>query len=1321
MLRNGKIVLRIYLFLLSVFLFNVFVSANEKVSVITYTGKEGLPRNIVKCFVTDNYGYGWVGTGNGIARFDGYNFVSYKSMKGRFINKIIVDENNRLWVGSDRGIYLYNRLADSFSLIHEGYIKDMKIFDGKVYILLVNRLLRIDVNQQPKEYLVENINSFTVTDEGIWVNKGNEGVKLLGTSTVYLKGKVVSLIKKIDGNLWVACRNGTLFRIDNNKSVHKIDIENRNSIMDIEKIGNQFWLATDGNGILILDKNFSFFRQIKKEYGQEKIITSNSVYDVSPGMNGAIWISTYGAGLICLLPENNTFLNFIPNPKNSNSLIDKEGISVFVEGDSYYFGTNYGFSKWEKKKNKFKNVNSAKLKRQIKGSKVTAITEADNSILISTYDGLMAKYSKNLKLQNTYNPCTEDANEMQRIILMFNYNDDILLVGTQFRDKSLLKFDLISERFTPVLQYFHGQVKTSFQVNSVRKNQFGEVVVLIRNNGIFIYNSEKNSLENFAPNINNRITFRLNDFYHDKNGDYWFATQANGLIRMSPDGRLFDKWTTEQGFPTNSLLRIESVDDHILWISTIEGLCRFDMKSEQIQIFNYRHGLASNEFLPRTSTKTPDNKIIFGNSEGFTLIDPEKLVADTSKSEVIISDINFHNQSIKTPGNEKYLKVPLEETKKIKLPFKRNSFTITFFTRDNYLPKYNNFEYRLVGLEKNWIYLGANNETTYTNLSPGKYEFQVRSTNKSNVWNENPTTIEIQILPPWYLTWIAFISYFIFIVFIVVLIFRIYANRIQLKKEIEISQYKVKTEHEITEKKLAFFTNISHDLKTPLTLISAPINDLLQSNNLKKEQIKKLDVAKRNAARLYKLISDLVDFRRITQNQLPLRTKLTDLKPVIENVFESFKIECKKLNINFSIQFNLNEPVFIDVKKIEKILWNLLANAIKFTGENGKIWLETNLIKRENDQFLKIEVGDTGKGFSEKEKEKIFNRFYQVRESENINFESSGIGLSIVNDLVKIHHGEIHVDSEPGKGTVFTLFFPAEEKFYREEEKWEAANLNSNIVYSPELHEAKEQPVTEEQITGESKKYSLPKILIVEDDKELKEYLISHFSNAYKVCHSSTGAGGLKLLEEKEPNLIITDVEMPEMDGFEFSKKVKENFNTSHIPIIMLTAKSSIEQKMEGFAAGADSYVTKPFEIQYLDAIAKSLLANRKKVQERFLGIEPLESNYKNLTTTEITFVNNLREFILKNISNEELNIDLLSKHFSISRTQLNRKIKLLTGYTPNNYIRTTRLKKAYELIKIRGIRVSEAAYLTGFTDPNYFTSCFKKEFGLNPSKLFKD
>jgi signal transduction histidine kinase/DNA-binding response OmpR family regulator/ligand-binding sensor domain-containing protein len=1289
--------------------------ATERTRAVHFTDKEGLPRNIVSCFVQDDYGYGWIGTGNGISRFDGYKFINYEALEGEVVNTMTIDTNNELWVGTDAALYHYNRLTDHFELLVKGYTRQLTAYDNKIYYLLVNRLIQLNTDGTDTTYNLEGITSYDVTSEGIWYSP-DRGVKKMGSEINLLPNRWISLIREIDGVLWIACRNGDLYSWRSG-ILQRVPLNNHYNIMDIELIDNSIWIATDGGGIIILDTNLHPRTILKKEQNTEALIPSNSIYDISHGMDDAVWISTYGAGLTMLTAGNNAFRNILPSSLTSNSLVDKEGVSTDVDGDIYYLGTNYGVSIWNSKTNRFKNLDSETLERQINGRKATAIyNDKENRLWIGTYDGLLGEYTEDLNLLRTFHPCSEFGSEMQQIIILHELDKNHLLIGSHYRNKSLLLFNKNTGKVDPVELDYRVSNKFNYQVNTIRKNKFGETIVLIRNLGVFMYNPEQNLLESFLPEINNRITFRLNDFYHDKTGNYWFATQTDGLVKLSPDGRIFERWTDQDGFPTNTLLSIESTDDKILWISSINGLCRFNTTTGQVQIFNYRHGLASNEFLPRTSFITDDDNILFGNSEGFVLMEPDKVLQDTSKSAVVISDISFHNQSIKKLEKESYLEKPLEETQKLHFPFRRNSFTISFFTHDNNLPKFSNYAYRLEGLENDWIYLGETNQTTYTNLSPGEYRFMVKCTNKSNIWNESPTTVDIIISHPWYTSWWAILAYILFTVFSFILFFWVYNKRVQLKNELEMSEYKVQAEHALTEKKLAFFTNISHDLKTPLTLISAPVKDLQRSTNLLPDERKKLEVIERNANRLYKLITDLIEFRKINNEQLPLQTFITDLQPTIENIYNSFLVECEKKDIDFSFESELNEPVCVDSKKIEKILWNLLSNSIKYTNIGGRIRLAMKIRSSSEGKLLHMEVQDTGSGFSAKEKERIFDRYYQVKKTQDLQIEGSGIGLSIVYDLVKLHHGEIELESEPGKGTLFSIRIPCSENCYTEAEKRKSSEISSETNLS--LETSSNNLIESSYSDSEQKKYSRLKLLVVEDNSELRDYLANHFKKEFKLMQASDGVEGYEIACHSEPDIIITDVTMPKMNGHELCRKLRDNFDTSHIPIIMLTANNETEQKIEGISSGADIYLTKPLEINYLDAVVQNLLKNRRRIREKFLGIEQIIEQQEELNEADIKFINEVKEFILANITNENLNINMLASHLSISRTQLNRKIKALSGLTPNNYIKTIRLKKAYELIRNQGIRVSEAAYQTGFTDPNYFTICFKKEFGENPSKI---
>ncbi|MDA3929231.1 MAG: ATP-binding protein [Prolixibacteraceae bacterium] len=530
-------------------------------------------------------------------------------------------------------------------------------------------------------------------------------------------------------------------------------------------------------------------------------------------------------------------------------------------------------------------------------------------------------------------------------------------------------------------------------------------------------------------------------------------------------------------------------------------------------------------------------------------------------------------------------------------------------------------------------------------------------------------------------------------------------------KEKEISEFKIQKEHELTEKKLAFFTSISHDLKTPLTLIDAPVNDLLNNENLSSEQTNKLQIIKRNSKRLYQLITDLLDFRKITLNHTALEVKETSVSEIIKNAYEAFNEECIKKSVELNLKLNDNIKGFIDAHKIEKVLWNLLSNALKFTNKGGQISIELEIVKVDGNRNINLKVSDNGIGINESEKNKIFDRFYKVPDLKKVNQEGTGIGLSIVKELVEIHHGTIQVESVLGSGTTFIVTIPIDKEAYTE---------NEIAVYDQNAETTEVGDTHNHQTISTKKRYNLQGILIVEDNSELRNYLAEHFEKSFKVYTAADGFEGLNLAKEINPDIILTDVQMPNMNGYEFCNQIRQNFDTSHIPVVMLTANAGIEQQLEGLSTGADSYLTKPFDIRFLDAQINSLLENRRKLRTKFHGIDANENIEMALPQKDIDFIFELKNFIEQNIMNSGLNVELLSEHFTVSVAQLHRKIKSLTDSTPNNIIKSIRLKKAYKLIKVEGLRVSEAAYQTGFSDPNYFTTCFKKEFGKNPSQISK-
>lgn len=1297
-------------------IFSLEAYATEQERYLHFTEVDGLPRNITTCIEQDQFGYLWIGTRNGIARYDGKNFIDYPELTENYVNDLKYDCNNTLWVVTDRGLYKYNRLTNYFEHLIEGYISKIQEENGKIFFMMMSNIVMVKDDTTSVVYEGNQLTDFFITHNGIWISQVDHGASLLSKESGYrqviarhLPGKSIALIEGVNDQIFFGLYNGQLYALDKSGNLKQIEVDNHYFYSEILKINDEIWIGTDGNGIIILDADLRFIRKLSREDDAGTAINSNSIKDIFQGSNHEIWIATYGAGLTCILPDNLLFTNILPEKGNNNSLVANEAVSVFVKEQKVYFGTNYGLSAWDASSNQFKNLNSQRLRKDLNGNKVTAVFVDDKKQLwLGTYDGLMGKYNENYQLLQNYHPCSEAEDEMQQIIQITEAGEDNLLILTLFHSNILLNFNINTAKSEVFELNYKGSKATYFMLNTLKKNQQGEQLALISNMGLFHVNLNENVLENRLESMNSLINGNLTDFYNDKKGYYWFASSTQGLIRISADGKQYNNWTVKEGLPSNTLVSLESSDDHYLWLSTIDGICRFDMETHETMNFNHRDGLPANEFQERAAGLMADGRIIFGSIAGFTLIDPTKISIDSIKTRVVIYDITFQNQSIRTPDGQQYLNKPLEETTELSLPYNKNSFTIHFFTKNKSISKYNSYSYRLVGLNENWTYQGETNYTTYTNLSAGSYTFEIISAD--NRQSGVVTSLNINIQAPWYLSWYAFTIYLI--LFFVILYLAIYAflKRFELIKQKEISEFKIQHEHELTEKKLAFFTNISHDLKTPLTLIDAPVNDLLNNEQLSEDQTKKLMIISRNSKRLYKLITDLLDFRKITQKQYDLEVKETYINDVINDACEAFVEECKNKSIHLSYEVTNEIYGFIDAKKVEKILWNLLSNALKFNKKGGFIEVSLVETERNNLRCIQLVVSDSGVGISEQDKNKIFERFYKVHDSTIANIEGTGIGLAIVKELVEIHRGSILLESVYGEGTTFTVNIPIEKNAYLDNE------LAQDYLISA-INNAKE--VTKnKQALEKHRQYNLAGILVVEDNVELRDYLAGHFEKRYKVFTAEDGFAGLKIAKEINPDVIITDVQMPKMNGYVFCKEIRKNFDTSHIPVVMLTANNTIEQQIEGLSTGADIYLTKPFDIKLLDAQINSLLENRRTLRNKFHGIETPDNLDKSLPQKDVDFILELKQFIEENILNQDLNVELLSSHFAVSLAQLHRKIKSITGSTPNNMIKSIRLRKAYKLIQESGLRVSEAAYQTGFSDPNYFTICFKKEFGENPSQI---
>ncbi|WP_258098614.1 hybrid sensor histidine kinase/response regulator transcription factor [Marinoscillum pacificum] len=1294
-----------FLFILVLWQKTVFGQGDFLASNIT--DRDGLPQNKIKSIVKDTTGYIWIGTQNGIAKYNGYEFTSYANLDGIEITTLFLSNNNDLWVGTHSGLFLYDRIKDQFHKKSLGDIRHIGAQSGLIYFITREKLYSLTKEEnQLLGYDIEDelyLRQLAQNDESLFLGLGKHDGIIKGEvqndrfliREQWLKTKVITCLRVINNETWVGTSDGELYQIKEDK-LHKITLQNSHPIKDITIHQNKIWVGTDGNGVFILGK---INTHLAHRQGFKNLIGSNNIQSILPIDEENIWIGTYDAGIYALSSSHHQFNNLADLYHTELvNLTESATASYQDHSNRLLLGTPGGFVRIDPSTNEKEEIGFDQCKSLLGGTKVLAFSETqDHHILVGTYDGGLGYFDKNLNFIQTFYPFDNEKAE-QNISFIFNLTNNKVLVSSMYHGMSII--DLNKGSSKPILLKENGDSIIKYPVQAIRKKG-GALYAYIFGKSIYKINTSAAVLEQvFKPDT------PINDFRLNEDNTIWLASRGKGLLLSSLDGGLIEQYDTNDGLPSNFLLRIEKDNSSNLWVSSISGLCKIDA-DQLITVYDHRHGLPSREFTPFTSTILHNGNLLFGTVKGFVLANTTVSPITSSPPFTIISDITFQNRSIKSV-DEIELNKPIESLAQLKVPFKYNSFTIHFFNDDYSLPKLNKFKYRMLGLEKEWINLNENTQTTYTNLSPGTYQFEVSSSNKYGIQNTSPTRLTISVSPPWYMTWWAYLSYIISAFGLGYLIYIIMLNRTHMLKELEFSEFRLQTTRDLNEKKLQFFTNITHDFKTPLTLISAPLEELLQDSTINEKGISNLRLIKRNSDRLYHLIIDLLDFRKINNSDsMRLNITQTDMSRFLQDIYDSFYAACEQQRITLTLENHSHDPVFIDIEKVKRILWNILSNSLKFTPSNGQITIISTL---HNDQLF-LQVTDTGRGMTQHEVDRLFDRYYQTgHEIENKDF-GTGLGMAIVKGLVESHRGIIEVVSKPKFGSTFRIVLPATKNHYSEDEL--IKKPNGNYSYLPPIqstHTISSPPA--------STKYNLPKILICEDNPELNAFLVQVFERDFRVETCFNGAEGMELIQKKSPDLIISDVMMPKMDGYEFCKQIKSNLETSHTPVVLLTANSSLDKQIKGMSYGADIYITKPFKTEFLIASVNSVLANRQKLREKFQGLQKFNGQEESITPQDQQFMIKLKDFINNNITNPDLNIELLADEMSCSKSSLTRKVKSLTGITPMAYLKTNRLNMAYEMLAKEKLTVSEVTYKTGFSDPNYFATSFKKQFGKNPSQV---
>ena len=808
----------------------------------------------------------------------------------------------------------------------------------------------------------------------------------------------------------------------------------------------------------------------------------------------------------------------------------------------------------------------------------------------------------------------------------------------------------------------------------------------------------------------------VSSFYEDPKGNIWMGTSAGGLCYFDHQQEKFTTYTNKHGLPDNSLYSILNDNKNNLWLGTGNGLSRFDPVTKTFTNYDYKDGLQSNVFFAGerdrgAAFKGKDGTLYFGGNHGFNFFDPLKIKADSTIAPIVITQFKLFDKLIKGAN----------ESKEIVLDYDENYFSFEFSSLSFYNPSKNQYAYKLEGFDKDWVYSGSRRYAGYTYVDPGKYTFKVKGTNNDGVWNETGTYIIIKIRPPWWHTWWAYTGYALLAVGMLAGARRAIIQRERLKSNLKLEQLEREKEHvqlekaqEVDKAKTAFFTNISHEFRTPLTLIKGPTQNLLEEFSNKPKVREQLEVVQHNADLLLKLINQFLDLAKLETGNLRIKNTEGDLTSFLDVIVNSFASAASYKGIDLIIkQPDIRCHARFDKDKLEVIVINLIGNALKFTPAHGQVGFSANIEKNSSpgDDRLIITVSDNGIGIPADQQTKIFERFYQVDQGGAHTELGTGIGLALVKELTELMGGQVTLKSELTKGSEFRVVIPLQ-----------IIKVLEQIENLPHLEKTAAVPIDRFPMAAENGAApEKPKILVVEDNADLRKFIIVSLGDDYDFLEADNGKLGLEVALTEIPELIVSDLMMPEMDGLTMTAKIKKDFRTSHVPVIILTAKATEEDKLTGLNTGGDDYLTKPFNKSELVIKVRNAITSRVKIREK-IRLELLtEAPKLEAVSEDEKFLVSVKEAILNRLADEQLSVESLAMEIGWSRAQFYRKITALTGKSVNDLIQGFRLQKAAQLLEQQWGSVSQVAYEVGFSNPSYFSKCFKEHYGVLPSEYGKN
>ncbi|MFI3321256.1 MAG: two-component regulator propeller domain-containing protein [Rikenellaceae bacterium] len=1334
---------KLYLILL---LFNIFIyktatSNSQKnyrnIHFSQLDNKDGLIQNTINCITQDEFGILWLGTKNGLSYYDGYSIKNYlydegngNSIADNFIKYLCYDKRyKKMWISTTDGkVCCYDYKSKKFKHYNiDGHndVSDVRFAISSNYQLFCTTNSGIFSYSANLDKFIPYIpidnnfksanNIYFDNDDILWIEQTDKKILRydINRSQFIDTPKLLCLLSTFQ-NITITNSNKLIFNSDKGVSVYDITkdkltyISNLLGIDDykcaISDENNYLWIGSE-NGIVILDENYNKIAHYEQSETDLSNLNDSPVYSLYKDMDNNIWVGTFFGGVNYYLSNTQQFKVYSYGfSKNHLSGKAVREIKKCPDGGLYIATEDSGVNYLTKDK---KIIRAKELHKKfgIKSTNVHSIhlSESDNSIWFGLFKNGVSNYNfKNHKHTNY-----DDILSGTLGFYITEDSDGKIWYGGPI---GLYMIDKQSANNAPT-KISNLNILTTININDSIK--WGGV----KKGGIVEINTKNKEIKklNLIPYPNTYVTY----LYIDSKDRIWAGTDNRGLYAFNKDGEIIFHYSNER-LGSDAIKAIIEDNNEILWVSTENGLCSISPNTYHIDRFTTADGLPTNQFNYSSVCKREDGEIFFGTINGMISFYPEQIIYNKPRFNVKIINILINDNGISGSDKNEYLDVDISDNNSIILTYQQAQSVQVTYSGMNY--KYGDktlYSVMMEGIDKSWQFVKGQREVRFSNLTHGKYTLRIKASIDGANWDEEgASAIKITVLPPWWHTNIAYAFYILFIIICIYAAYRYTKSRLLLVMQLKNEQQQRENIELLNRQKIDFFTYVSHDLKTPLTLIISPLKQLLEKNKLDQADNNNLNIVYNNTHRMQNLIDELLTFSKIEMKQEKIVVKEGNIMLFLAEISQIFNIIASEKEIDFIVDLDDEKDVSVwfSHSKLERIIYNLIYNAFKYTKKGDYVKFSASYYDVDGQTNIKISVKDSGIGISKEQQKHIFDCYYQADNA--IEGSGFGIGLSLTRSLVQMHKGEIHLISSIGKGCEFIATLNVSKSAYSTEQ------IENKKITTEDIekyrHSFKEKfieiPLCKDNSDNQLSTFK-ETILIVEDNIELNRYICSIFEDSYQIISAFNGLEAIKIMEKITPNIIISDVMMPAMNGLELLEHLKQNVNYSHIPFILLTAKTEITDHTEGFLRGATAYITKPFDAQNLKLMVSNIWDDRVRNIERFKQSENINVDMvTNNSSRDTIFMNELLEVIMKNIADEDFSVSDVTDSLHISRSLLHTKLKSLTNCSFTQFLRSIRIKEAKKHLS-SGSTISETAFLVGIRDANYFSKCFKKELNITPTE----